>query len=64
MSFTIIGGNPFRTYTGALTFTHLSVQKVCETKEEATEALKEIFEECYGLVIVINEKGEDVTSTL
>lgn len=60
----IVGANPYRTYTGALTFTSLSIKGVYQNKEEATKAVKEVLDECYGVLIVINEKGENVTSTL
>lgn len=52
--FSIIGGNPYRGYTGTTTFTALRVVGVCDTRDEVKAIVDQYYEECGGLLIVID----------
>jgi hypothetical protein len=57
--YTVIGGNYYRSYTGTGTFTGLDIVGKCDTIEELKEILKEKYEECGGLIAVVDtETGE------
>lgn len=58
--FAIIGGIPFRGYT--MTYLGLKVVKVTSNKAETTDTINKYWDECGGLVIVIDlETGEEVS---
>lgn len=59
--FTIIGATPLESFTGTLTFTSLSVRGTFPSKAEARVAFQKLSDECCGMVLVVNEKGDDVT---
>lgn len=52
--YSIIGGNPFRGYTGTGTFTSLKVAELCNTEEEVKAAVTKHYETCGGLLLVID----------
>ncbi len=57
----VIGGNPFRGYTGTLTYTGLRVVGVFDDKEAVKKAVEENYDACGGLMIAVDvETGEDV----
>ena len=62
--YTIIGGNPFTNYTGTTTFTGLRVVGTTEVFQEMEEMVKNNWEECGGLLLVLfNGKELDRDST-
>lgn len=52
--FCLVGGNPFRGYTGTLTFTSLQVCGFYESEEEVKKAWKQHYSECGGLMLIID----------
>jgi hypothetical protein len=56
--FIVIGGNPFRTYTGTTTYTSLKVVGESETEEGAGQIASEKYEECGGLLLVVDSEAE------
>lgn len=54
MRYSIIGGNPIRALTGTGTFTALNVVGVVDTEEEVKRVVDEKYEECGGLLLVID----------
>lgn len=49
----VVGGTPFRTYTGTTSFT--SIKELCRTtnQSEANNVVKDTYEECCGLIHII-----------
>jgi len=66
MKYTIVGGNPFCGYTGTITFTSLRVVGSADSYEEASQLVRDNWECCSGLIMVLydgkelgyNEEGE------
>lgn len=57
----VVGGSPFRGYTGTLTYTGLKVVGRCDTLKAAERLVKEKYDEVGGLILVIDaETGEAV----
>ena len=59
--FTIIGAMPLVSLNGTPTYTSLSVKGTFPSKAEARVAFQKLSDECCGMVLVVNEKGADVT---
>jgi hypothetical protein len=57
MKYHLIGGNPFRGYTGTLTYTGLNVVGTNLTMDEAKKLWDEKYEECGGLGLIVGEDG-------
>lgn len=57
--YTIIGGNPFTGYTGTTTFTGLRVVGRTSDFKEMESIVKQSYEECSGLILVLFN-GEEV----
>lgn len=56
----IVGGRPFTMYTGTTTYTGLSVVGNAASKEEAKAIVLAQYEECGGLLLVIDsETGKE-----
>lgn len=59
MKYILVGGNPFRMYTGTTTFTSLKVVATCQTKDEARQLWNQHYEDCSGLMLIIDaETGQ------
>jgi hypothetical protein len=55
----VIGGNPFRGYTGTLSFTSLSVIGSSSSVEEIKKIVHDNFDTCGGLLIIVDtETGQ------
>jgi hypothetical protein len=52
----LIGGSPFRSYTGTTTFTGIYVVWTGTTLKEARKQIKERFDDCGGLLLLIDGK--------
>jgi hypothetical protein len=52
----VVGGSPFTSYTGTTSFTGLSVVGHADSKEELDRLIKEHYESCGGLLLVIDWK--------
>ena len=50
----LVGGNPFRSYTGTGTYTGLTVVGAADTDAEAALVTNEQFERCGGLLLWID----------
>lgn len=58
--YTVIGGIPFRSYTGTGTYTGLKVFGQCATIPAVKKLVKKKYEEMGGLHLVIdNETGKE-----
>jgi hypothetical protein len=57
MRYIVIGGNPFKCYTGTTTYTGLSVIGTTKTLAKATQIANEAYEKCGGLLIVVDSNG-------
>jgi len=61
MSYLVIGGNPFRTYTSTVTYTGLYTVGLVKTSKEAAKLIKDNYDDCGGLISVFDtETGEQV----
>lgn len=56
--FTIIGGNPFISFTGNQMFTGLRIVDKVETFQEMEKVVKENFEDCGGLILILDGDEE------
>ena len=55
----VVGGNPFRSYTGTEVCTGLRVVDTADSKEECEMIVRTHYEECGGLMLVVDaETGE------
>lgn len=64
MRYTLVGGNPFRMYTGTTTFTSISVVGQTNTIKEMQQLVNDSYEKCGGLLLVLdNETGREVVYT-
>jgi hypothetical protein len=54
MKYSVIGGNPFVGYTGTMSFTALRVVGQADTQEQVEALIKEHYEPCGGLLLVID----------
>lgn len=52
--YVLIGGNPFRGYTGTQTYTSLRVVDSFETEAEANQGWKQHYEDCGGLMLILD----------
>lgn len=52
--FALIGGKPFRCYTGTTTYTGLSVVAKCNTKKQAEKLYRKHYEDCGGLLLIVD----------
>ena len=61
--FIVVGGNPYRMYTGTITFTHLRELGQFNTQEEADRCIEQNYDECGGLldVFVVEKEKEDAS---
>jgi len=50
MKYIVVGGEPFRVYTGTTTFISIRELGQFETKEEAEECVTKNYTECGGLI--------------
>jgi len=50
--YVVMGGNPFRGYTGTTTFTALRTLGIFDTQEEADKCIDDKFDDCGGLIHV------------
>lgn len=50
----VVGGNPIRSYTQTLTFTGLTVVGHADSKEELATLVREQYDACGGLLLVID----------
>ena len=58
----VVGGCPFRSYTGTMSFTGLQVVGTCDTDEELRRVIDDAYQDCGGLVMVIDlEIGKEST---
>jgi hypothetical protein len=58
----IVGGRPFTMYTGTTTYTGLDIVGTTDTLEDAGLIVREKYEQCGGLIVIINaEAGTVVT---
>lgn len=51
----VIGGNPITVYTGTTTFTGIRVVGANLSAEQANELAKDKYDECSGLLLVVNQ---------
>lgn len=59
MKYILVGGNPFRMYTGTLTYTGLDVVAKSDSLEEIKKAFNDRYDDCGGLLMIIDtETGE------
>lgn len=59
--FIVIGGNPFRSYTGTGTVTALRIVGTFSTVEKAKQECAAKWDECGGLLIVVDgHTGKEV----
>lgn len=56
--FAIVGGSPFSSYTGTVTFTDLKVHSQYDTLEEVEENINLVMDECAGLVLVLDRESD------
>ena len=56
MKFIVVGGIPFRTYTGTVTYTGLKELGQLKTKEEANKCIEDNFDESGGLILLTEVK--------
>ncbi len=54
----VVGGNPFRGYTGTLSFTSLNVIGSSSSVEEIKNIVNENFDACGGLFHLDTETGQ------
>jgi len=54
MKYFIIGGNPFTMYTGTTAITGLYVVGKTDTLEEAKKMFQEKWDECGGVLLIID----------
>ena len=54
MKYIIVGGSPFRSYTGTTTFTALKCLGATNNPTEVEKILKENYDECGGLIAVFD----------
>ncbi len=60
--YVLVGGNPIRSYTGTGTFTGLHVVGHAETLEGIKELFTEKYDQCGGLLVMIElATGQEVT---
>lgn len=52
--FIVVGGNPFTGYTGTTTYTSLKIIGYVDSKEELKKLVEDSYEECGGLMHVID----------
>ena len=52
--FILIGGEPYRGYTNTLTYTSLRVVGTTNNEKDMRKLVKEKYEECGGLLIVVD----------
>ncbi len=58
----VIGGNPFRGYTGTQTYTAIRVIGLCPTIEDARNLWQASYEDCGGLLLIVDcETGKEVS---
>jgi len=50
--YVVVGGVPFRNYTGTVTFTSLKEIGQFWDKEEADKAAVDAYDECGGLILI------------
>lgn len=63
--FILIGGNPFRPYTGTTTYTSLKVIGTAHSKEEIRKLYQDNYENCAGLLLVVEaETGKECQNLL
>lgn len=55
----IIAGNPFTSASGGTSYTGLRVAAKCSTLDEVEKKLPDIYERASGLVLVIDENGDE-----
>ena len=60
-SYLVIGGNPFRMYTGTTTFTGLRKIGEYSSYGQAEKAVLENFDECGGLIEIFTAGDEKCT---
>lgn len=60
MTYIVIGGIPVSSFTGTITFSGLEVVGVTEDRKEVEKIVKEKFDECRGLLIVVDSNGKVV----
>lgn len=56
--FVVVGGNPFTGYNGAQMFTGLKVVARASSKELAQDIVRENYEQCGGLLLIIDCENE------
>lgn len=56
----VVGGSPFRGYTNTLSFTSLDVVGKGNTVDEITDIVREKYDECGGLMLVIDTETGSV----
>lgn len=54
--YVLIGGNPYRGYTGTMTYTDLGVITKVKTKKEAAEAYRKYYDDCGGLLRIFDSE--------
>lgn len=52
--YVVVGGHPFRMYTGTTTFTGLKLVGKTDSKEEAVELFNTHYEDCGGLLMIVD----------
>lgn len=56
--FILVGGCPFRTYTGTVACITLREVGRCDTKKEADRLVKKHYDECGGLLLFVDTTPE------
>lgn len=56
----IVGGHPYRSYTGTITFTHLNIVGKTDSKREAEKIVSEKYDDCGGLLVIIDLESGDI----
>ena len=58
MRFILVGGSPFKSYTGTVSYTGLREVGRYTTKEQADTAFQDHYDECGGLLLIV-EASDD-----
>lgn len=58
----VVGGMPFRGYTGTLSFTGLDVIGQANTAEEVKRIVEEKYDECGGLLLSVDARTGEVAN--
>lgn len=60
--YVVVGGRPYRSYTGTMMHTGLDVLGASDSLEEMEALVKEKFDDCSGLILLIDNETVSTTS--